>query len=834
MPSTFSLSQTNWKFREAGSRESWRSARVPGCVHTDLLHHRLIPNPFHGTNELQLQWIEHRDWEYETVFDLPQGLLEEENVLLVSDGLDTVATVTLNGKAVGSSENMFVGHRWDVRHLLKPSGNRLHIHFASARRYIDTARQDHAPREINDPVGGCTRIRKQQCQFGWDWGPRLVTAGVWRDLRLEGWSQARLSGVRIRQEHTRAGRVRLHVEPEFEGTAKGLNLHTSLHLDGAVVTESHEVMSVLDVPSPELWWPAGQGAQPLYDLHVALRDADGRILSTCRKRIGLRTIVLDRHPDKWGETFQFVVNGRPVFAKGANWVPADSFVAGLTRADYARDLEAAVEANMNIIRLWGGGVYESEDFYDLCDELGLLVWHDFMFACTLYPFDKAFLASVREEAVYQVRRLRHRASLALWCGNNELVQINLAELEKSARLRKGYEALFHKLLPAVLKEHDGATSYWPTSEWRNKYTTGHAAGEKCGDTHYWDVWHLRRPVAEYEKWQLRFCSEFGMQSYASPETMREFCDPGDRNLFGRTSENHQKNPAGNQIILDYVTRRYGFPRTQDALMVLSQVNQAYCMQVAVEHYRRITPRCMGAIYWQLNDCWPVASWSSIEHNGRWKALHYVARRFFAPALVSAHIHGSETQGINNLRANTIRRIDLYTVYDRPEPARATLRWDLRHVDGRSLRSGSKSVKLLYGESVRQSELDFTKEIAAHTTDQVYLHYSLWMGSECVSEDTVFFAQPRFFAWPKARTKTEIKLWSTHEAVVTLRSSGFQHRVFLNVAGITHHPDDNFFDLYPDQPRTIRIEFARPVDLKEVKERFELHSIVDLIHNDEKK
>ncbi|WP_404424798.1 glycosyl hydrolase 2 galactose-binding domain-containing protein [Nibricoccus sp. IMCC34717] len=826
MPTVFSLTHSDWHFREADTRGSWLEARVPGCVHTDLLHHKLIPNPYHATDELRVQWIEHRDWEYQTTFDAPEHILDEAAIALVSDGLDTIATVTLNGKVIGRTDNMFAGHRWDVKRLLRRKGNRLHIRFDSARRYVETQRPEHKPREINDPVGGCTRIRKQQCQFGWDWGPRLVTAGVWRDIRLEAWSRARLADVHVRQEHSK-GAVRLQLTPEFEGTARGLHLHTSLHLDGQVVAESHDPAPTLAVPNPKLWWPAGHGAQPLYDLHVALRDSEGRILSTWQRRLGLRTIQLDRHADKWGESFQFVVNGRAIFAKGANWVPADSFVAGLTRVDYARDLEAAVEANMNMIRLWGGGVYESEDFYDLCDELGLLVWHDFMFACTLYPFDKAFLNSVRQEAEFQVRRLRHRACLALWCGNNELIQINCEALNKSPRLKKGYEALFHTLLPGVVGQFDGTTDYWPTSEWRGEFSTGHALGEKRGDTHYWDVWHMRRPVAEYEKWQLRFCSEFGMQSYASPDTMREICDPEDNNLFGRTSENHQKNAAGNQIILDYVTRRYGFPQSQDALMILSQINQAYCMQVAVEHYRRISPRCMGAIYWQLNDCWPVASWSSIEHNGRWKALHYVARRFFAPALISAHILGEETQGIGNLRKNSIRKINLHTVYDAPESAEGEVRWDLRHVDGRILRSGRKAVALRYGQSVRQAELDFTAEIEKHTTDFLYLHYALWIGGECVSEDTAFFAAPRFFAWPKGKIEAAFEMQSSHDALVTLRSPVFQHRVFLNVTGITHHPNDNFFDLYPGEARTIHIEFNQPVKLAQLRKRFETHSIVDL-------
>ena len=818
------LATAAWRFRDATRGLPWRPAVVPGCVHRDLLRLGLISDPFWATNEAGLQWIEEHDWEYRATFAVPAALLDAEVVDLVADGLDTVATVVLNGREVARTENMFLGHRWDVKPLLHAGKNELRIRFASALDYIRTHRTAHRPREINDPVGGCTIIRKQQCQFGWDWGPRFVTAGIWRNLRFEGWSGNRVDSVRVTQEHRADGSVRLHLAPEFARPDGAAVCHARLLLGDTVVAEGDG--GELEVARPQLWWPRGQGAQPLHRLVVEVARADGTRIGGWTRRIGLRTIVLDRHADAWGESFQFVVNGRPVFAKGANWIPAHSFVAGLTRADYEHDLRSAAEAHMNMLRVWGGGIYESEDFHDLCDELGLLVWQDFMFACTLYPADDRFLASARAEAAYQIRRLRHRASLALWCGNNEVFGCNVSQLAADKNLLGDYEKLFHQALPEEVAVHDGVTPYWPSSPWSGDLDASFAAGEKRGDTHYWDVWHARKPVKDYERYQFRFASEFGMQSFASAETQRSFCPPEDANVFGPTMTNHQKNRFGNQIILDYVSRQYRFPKDQDALIYLSQLNQGECMRVGVEHYRRSMPRCMGALYWQLNDCWPVASWSSLEFSGRWKALHYLARRFFAPALVSAHVPGEEETITNNYRRTSVREVHLYTVYDAPEPARGLVRWELRHFDGRVLAAGRKTVALRHGQSVRQKTLDLDKPMAKHGRDNLYVRIGLEIAGARVSEDTVFLAPPRFLALPKARTAVAIRLAAPTKAVFTFTSPVFQHRFAFDLPGIAYRSSDNYFELYPREGKTIAVEFTRPQTLAQLKRALCFRSLVD--------
>jgi beta-mannosidase len=820
--SILSLAGARWQFRDATAGSAWRPAVVPGCVHRDLLRLGLIPEPFRGTNELALQWIEHRDWEYRVRFEAPAALRDAEVVELCADGLDTLATVVLNGVVVARTENMFIAHRWPVHQVLRPQHHELVIRFGRVPDYLRKRRREHQPRENHDPVGGGTKIRKQQCQFGWDWGPRFVTAGIWRDLRLEAWSGNRLAHVRVAQRHAR-GAVTLEFFPEFARAARGITLEGTVSLEDRVVAQIKNQKA--KIKNPSLWWPSGQGAQPLYDVALVARDAAGREIGRWSRRIGLRQIVLDRHRDRWGESFQFTVNGRPVFAKGANWVPAHSFVAGLTRADYARDLRAAAAAHMNMIRVWGGGVYESEDFYDLCDELGLMVWQDFMFACSLYPGDRGFRDSVRGEAEHQVRRLHHRACLALWCGNNEIAQLN-ADLLKKPVNRAANTALFHRILPAAVAAHDGATSYWPTSQWRGDGDNSRPTGELRGDTHYWDVWHARKPVKDYERWRFRFISEFGMQSWSSPETNAAFCPAGEGNVFGPVMESHQKNRAGNQIILDYVSRLYRFPKSQDALIYLSQLNQAHCMQVGVEHYRRTMPRCMGALYWQLNDCWPVASWSSLEFTGRWKAAHHAARRFFAPLLVSAHVPGEETVTIGNYRRSTVDEVHLYTVSDEPVAVRGWLRWELRHVDGRVVTRGARRVLLKPRKSVRQATLRLARWLARHGSDRLYLRIGLDAGKVRVSEETVFLTAPRFVALPEPTTRASVKLTSPCVARIRFTSPGFQHRFAFELPGLAHTASDNFFELYPGERREVTVKFPRPVTLARVRARLRWRSLAD--------
>ena len=806
----------SWEFFEPSSRR-WLAARVPGCIHTDLLRHKLIPEPFWGANEQDLQWIEERDWKYRCTFTAGPDFFDHEHIDLVADGLDTFAVIRLNGREIARTDNMFLGHRLSVTGLVKRGKNRLEIDFGSPMTVIRERAKTWEVKEWNDPVGGSSLVRKEQCAFGWDWGPRFVTSGIHKAIRLEGWTGARFESVRLRQVHHKDV-VEIAVDPVLVGRGKVRGI---LSLNGVEAARIEDGRAL--IPSPELWWPNGHGPQPLYEVRLELVQG-GRIRDTWSGRLGLRTITLDRHKDAWGESFQFVINGRPIFAKGANWIPAHSFVAEADRAMYDDLLSSAADAHMNMIRVWGGGIYEMDAFYDLCDEKGLLVWQDFMFACAIYPGDKPYLRSVRAEAEYWVKRLAHRACLALWCGNNEIEQM-ADEILRTPRRKKAYDAIFYRILPAAVEKFDGATPYWPSSPHNPEgYEQGHN-NEGAGDSHFWDVWHMRAPVKRYEEKQFRFCSEFGMQSYSSPGVAATFCPPEDFNVFAPAMENHQKNPAGNFIILDYVARLYRLPKDYASLAYLSQLNQAWCMKVGIEHFRRSMPRTMGALYWQLNDCWPVFSWSSLEFGGQWKALHYAARRFFAPLLVSAHVPGDETAGIGNLVRSTIAEVHLHSVYDGIRKTAGTLEWSLRHLDGQQLDAGSKRVTLKPGEARRQQTLHLSAAMREHGARNIYLRIALHADDGQTSEDTVLLTAPRHIELSRAPIRTSVTTVSPTIFDMEISSSAFHHRVQMEIEGIPHRLSQNYFDLYPGEARIVRVTTGKPIPVASLKKNLAVRSLV---------
>jgi beta-mannosidase len=813
------LPLTSWAFLEPKSRH-WLRARVPGCIHSDLFRHKRIPDPFWGSNEKELQWIEERDWDYRCRFAAEAKFCDYEHIELVAEGLDTIASLRLNGQNIGWTENMFLEHRFDVKEAIRTGRNILEIRFGSPLLYIRARRKPGDFAEWNDPVGGCSHIRKEQCSFGWDWGPRFATCGVYKPIRLEAWRDNRFESVRIRQRHE-AGHIAASIEAQL--AREGDQIRGTVCRNDQVVAEISDLK--FEISNPKLWWPNGHGDQALYDVRLELVQED-KVLDRWSGRIGLRTIVIDRHPDEFGESFQFVVNGRPIFAKGANWIPAHSFVSEVSRSDYDNLLTSAAQAHMNMIRVWGGGIYEMEEFYDLCDEKGLLVWQDFMFACAIYPGGTEFLASVKAEAEYQVKRLANRACLALWCGNNEIEQMP-AQILRTKQRKKAYDDIFYGILPEAVTRYDGETAYWPSSPHNPEgYKRGHN-NEKAGDSHFWDVWHARQPVKNYEKKLFRFCSEFGMQSFSSPEIAALFCPAEEWNAFGHAMESHQKNRAGNLIIKDYVSRRYRMATDYPSLAYLSQINQAYCMKVAVEHFRRSMPRTMGALFWQLNDCWPGFSWSSLEFGGHWKALHFAARRFFAPVLVTAHIPGDEWLGIGNIWRSTIREVHLHTVCDAPGKTTGTLSWTLFHLDGRLLEAGEKSVFLGYGQSHRQKTLDLSGNMKTYGTRNIYLRIRLETDDGSVSEDTVFLTAPRFMELPRTPIATTVKRTAQNEFQLAFQSRGFHHAVQVDLPGIAHRVGDNFFDLYPGEMRKVQLSTKKAAMLAEIKRALSIRSLADI-------
>ncbi len=806
-----------WTFCAPNSKK-WLPAIVPGCIHSDLLRHGLIPDPFRGEKERELAWIGERDWVYRTEFMAPaQG----DHLELVAHGLDTLAEVRLDGELLGTTDNMFIRHEWDVSGIDRKKKHVIEIVFRSVLPEIARLRKGLDDRDLgwNDPVGGCALIRKSQCNFGWDWGPRYLTCGIFRPIELHAWSGNRFRHVHIAQEHI-DDTVMVRLSPELAAKDPQASYRLRVRLGEKLVAECDGLQAL--IASPQLWWPNGHGEQPLYTVELELQR-DGQILDRWQRRIGLRTITLDQSPDEFGTSFRFLVNGRPVFAKGANWIPAHVFPHGLTREDYAPGLQSAADACMNMIRVWGGGIYEHEAFHDLCDELGLMVWQDFMYACSLYPGDKAFLASAKTEAIQQVRRIHHHASLALWCGNNEIEQDPQA-IGATPKRKKAFETLFYKILPDAVTDHDGSTSYWPGSPHNPEGYEKGCINENAGDAHFWDVWHGRKPVKTYEEHFYRFCSEFGMQAFPHPEVAAAFCDPKDFNIFSPAFETHQKNGGGNSTILHYVGQLYRFPKDYDALAYLSQLNQAHCMRIGIEHFRRIMPRCMGALYWQINDCWPVASWSSIDFGGRWKALHHEARRFFAPLLLSAHVPGTESVHINsNTHTSTVREVHWHVVADHVEAGPAELHWTLYRTEGPVVRKGSKNIMITPDTSTLVETLDFEKEMLNPGARSLVLAGEIRRGRTVLARNTVLLTAPRFLNLSKRPIQVTKKTKADGSVSVTVSSAVYHHRVELSVPGAKAWWSDNFFDLLPGKPRTVELRHASASALAKLKVRSLVHT-----------
>ena len=788
-----------WRFRKAGDR-AWMPATVPGSNFTDLLALGKIPDPFTHDHELAVTWVFRAGWEYEREVQVPASLLGCDTVWLECGGLDTLAEVRINGRLAGTTANMYMPHRFDVKGLLRPGRNTIRVAFASP--VIEKPRNAAEKLAGGDPhsVPGGALLRKAACHYGWDWGPQLPPTGIWRSLRLAGRDTARLSDIHVRQSTTKS-RATVGIRVAAERWRPGaLRARVSLTGPGGLAVtrvvplgRGDEASVALVVNRPALWWPNGLGARPLYSLRVELLGARGEVLDLDAKRLGLRTIELERKRDRWGESFTFVVNGIPIFAKGADWIPADSFPTRMTRERYADLLGSAAAANMNMVRVWGGGFYENEDFYDLCDELGLLVWQDFMFACMRYPGHAEFVDNFHGEAVAALRRLRHRACLALWCGNNEM-ESGWAEWgwkgRAPAAAMRVYDAMFHHLLPAWVKAEDPDTTYWPSSP-----SSGGGfkdpGGQSKGDGHDWSVWHGRRPFTEYRKHYHRFMSEFGFQSLPDLRTVEHFAPKSEWNMTSWTMERHQKNWAGNQIIMHYLCETFRIPKDFPSLVYTSQLLQAEAMRYGVEHWRRHRGRCNGAIVWQLNDCWPVVSWASIDYFGRWKALHYLERRFFEPVLLSAEESGT--------------RVRLHVSNDEVAPFRGEVRWRLETVAGRRLARGRRRVRAKPLADTLVADLDFSRPIGDRNRRDLVCVFELRGDGGRRSSGVVGFVpikhlelvDPGLKAAVRPATGASAPAWA-----VTVNAKSLARFVCVSIEGRDCVWSDNFFDLPAGESRTV--------------------------------
>lgn len=783
-----------WRMREADS-ETWHSAHVPGSVYADLMADGTMPDPFWRENELDAFERMKKDYVYQRTFTVSEAQLAHAHVELVCEGLDTLAHVSLNGREIAFADNMHITWVWDVKEQLHAGENTLEIRFDSPILYCAKKAEEAPGWESSDATPGFRHLRKAHCMFGWDWGPRLPDAGIWRPIFLRTWDTARLENALMLQAH-HDGVVDVTIRPEIAGESAWSAEITAPDGEVMIIPETTATEQVITIEHPQLWWPNGLGKQPLYRVTVRLATGDTRVW-----RIGLRTMTVSREKDEWGEEFCHVVNGVKVFAMGADYIPEDNILARVTPERTRRLLEDCKAANFNAIRVWGGGYYPDDAFYDICDELGLLVWQDLMYACAFYDLTPDFERSIRVETHQNVARLRHHASLALICGNNEMEMFMAGANSALINHRTwefvptyphhitDYVKMFEYILPAIVKETAPQTYWWPASP-SSGGNFDAPNDENRGDNHYWDVWHGEKPFTEYRKFFFRYASEFGFQSFPCLKSVEQFTLPDDRNIFSRVMERHQRNQAANGKILSYLSQTFRYPNSFDDLLYASQLMQAEAIRYGVEHWRRNRGRCMGAIIWQLNDIWPVASWASIDYYGRWKALHYAAKRFFAPVMISAEEEGELSQ---NPKINEYHPAPLEKSF-RLNVCNETLRdvtgevvWALRTPDGAIVRQNQQTLTI---PAMSAKWLDKVDCADASLTGH-YVSFAFVVDDVALSEGTCIFCAPKHFEFVDPRLTVE-----TRGDTLVVTSHAYAKQVWLESEDADLLLDDNAFDMNP--------------------------------------
>ncbi len=805
----------NWIFNQVGGNE-WLPAAVPGTVHTDLIANEKIEDPFYRMNEHDLQWIDKVDWEYKTNFVIDKNLLQKDKIELNFKGLDTYADVFVNGEKVLETDNMFREWQADVKKILKVGENELHIIFRSpvnegVKKY--DAQGYEIPVSDNDlafigKVEGRKKVsiytRKAGYHFGWDWGPRLVTSGIWRPVTLNAWDEAKIENLQIIQNIVTNEKATFTAVFEIDATKKGMadlsikNDNLQLAISSVQLKKGVAKYSVdFEIENPKLWWTIGLGEPHLYNISGELNIDDRKISEDTR--IGIRTLELIRDKDDKGTSFYFKLNGHPVFMKGANYIPNDVFLPRVTKENYRTVIETARNSNNNMLRIWGGGVYEEDIFYDLCDENGILVWQDFMFACAMFPGDEAFLENVKQEAIDNVKRLRNHPSIALWCGNNEILaawegwgwkqKAETESKENADKIWQAYVNIFHKTLPEVVKEFDSQRSYWGSSP---SSGLGVPADLINGDEHYWGVWWGKEPFETYATHLPRFMSEYGFQSFPEIATVRKYALPEDYDIFSDVMKSHQRSSIGNGTIEYYMLKEYKQPKDFESFLYVNHVLQAEGIKFGLEGHRRAMPFCMGSLYWQINDCWPVASWSSTDYYQNWKALQYYVKKGFEQVLVSPYEDKIKFKvGIIN---------------DRLEPINAELRLRLMNFDGKIIWEEASLVEIRANSSADYFDVNkyeyrykYRKQLSrlVFTTELVE-------NGKVLSKNSYYFLPYKELKIPQSNVEYTIAK-TVSGFNIELKTDKLAKNVYLQIDDEQGFFSDNYFDMFPGDKISINLK-----------------------------
>ncbi|GKH03890.1 hypothetical protein CE91St54_31300 [Hungatella hathewayi] len=782
-----------WKVKSCQTGQCFET-KVPGTVYGTWLEHGAMEDPYWRDCEDDALAMMEGEYEYETTLPFCEELMSCRAIRLKFEGIDTLADIYFNGNHLGVADNMHRVWEYPVKSLAAESGgvNTIRVRFHSPLSFIKEAYEKSPYDGSPEAMQGFPLLRKSHCSFGWDWGPRLPDAGLFRPVSLVGVEQAEIRDVWIRQIH-REGTVSLSCDIAVESVCDTV-CTCELKVTGPkgdtsvsqLQRKNDGFFGGIVIDNPELWWPNGYGSQPLYRVEAVLK-ANGEIQDIQSRMVGLRTMKVNTGADEYGSRFAHEVNGVEIFAMGADYIPEDCIRGRVNRERTRTLLEHCRDCNFNVIRVWGGGYYPDDFFYDLCDELGLIVWQDFMFACAVYPLTPEFEANVTAEIRDNVRRIRHHACLGLWCGNNEM-EMFLANNQwvRKPLQKTEYLIMNERIIPELLRQYDPDTFYWPSSPSSGGDFDSPNDPDR-GDVHYWEVWHGGLPFTDYRNYYFRYLSEFGFQSFPAVKTIEQFTAPEDRNIFSYVMEKHQKNAGANGKILQYMSQMYLYPESLELLVYVSQLLQAEAIRYGVEHFRRNRGRCMGCVYWQLNDCWPVASWSSIDYYGRWKALHYFAKRFFAPVLLSCEEEGALSSSMNvNEENRRIRKAARFCVTNETrERITGVIRWSLRDASSRIHQQGQYCVEAEPLSVCSFPQMEFTEA----DMRRWYLSYELWIGDRRVSHGSSLFVPPKHFEFEDP----QLEVWQEGE-MVCIRSSAFAKGVELGNKDGDLLLSDNYFDM----------------------------------------